>query len=239
MFFHSKVSPQRVLEPKMTGDRSFPADELAAFKQAREFATFADAVGEWLSIDKDAAQFMLDFEALAWVVSSPEFEKASLARSQGTGSRLARRKGGAALPFGPLRRMARRLGLTPLRFLVSAGSPKGKSAFRMVIRHRFDSEFASGNHHKDYAERALLIEFGNLVLKIEQDGGISRSEARRRAAEKLRIERSERSLERWFAEFVALAEAAGYVPPPFEWAGSKPEFMLVDLYPMGSAKRQK
>jgi hypothetical protein len=223
----------------MTSDRTFPADELAAFKRAHEFETFADAVEEWLSIDRDAAQFMLDFETLARVVSSPEFEGASLARSQGSAPTLARRKGGIALPFGPLRRMARRLGLTSLRFLISAGSPKGKSAFRMIIRHRLDSEFASKNHHKDFAERALLIEFGNLVLGTEQSESASRSEALSRAAERLRINRSERSLERWFSEFVAMAEALGYVPPPFEWAGSKPKFTLADLYRRGSAKRQK
>lgn len=223
----------------MARNQSFPDDELAAFKRVREFETFADAVGEWLSIDRDAAQFMLDFEALARVASSPEFERTGLARILGAAPKPVRYKGRVALPFGPLRRMAKRLGLTPLRYVLSVGSPKGSSAFRMVIRNRFDSEFASRNHHKDYAERALLIDFGNLVLRIEKNDRLSRSKARRRAAEILRIERSERSLERWFAEFVALAEAAGYVPPPFEWAGSKPEFKLVDLYPMGSAKRQK
>jgi hypothetical protein len=223
----------------MTDSQSFPADELAAFKRAREFETFSDNVGEWLSIGKDAAQFMVDFDALARVLSNPEFEKASLARSRGAAPKSGRRKGGMALPFGPLRRMARRLGLTSRRIVLSVGSPTGKSAFRLIIRHRFDSEFASQNHHKAYAERALLIDYGNLVLRIEREHRVSRSEACKRAAQALQVQRSERSLERWFADFVTLAEASGYVPPPFEWAGSNPEFPLAALYRRRSAKRQK
>lgn len=224
---------------EMTDSQSFPADELAAFKRAREFETFTDAVGEWLSIGKDAAQFMVDFDALARVLSSPEFEQASLGRSQGAAPKSARRKGNVLLPFGPLRRMARRLGLTSLRFVLSVGSPKGKSAFRLIIRHRFDSEFASGNHHKAYSERALLIDFGNLVLRLEQQDRVSRSEALSRAAQALHIVRSKRSLERWFGEFVAMAEALGYVPPPFEWVGRRPQFPLADLHRKRSATRQK
>jgi hypothetical protein len=223
----------------MAANQSIPDDEMAAFERKREFAKFADAMDDWLSIGKDAAQFMTDLDALAQVISSPEFDELGRAKLSGTPRQRATGKAAMVLPFGPLRRIARRLGPVPLRYVLSVGSPIWQSAFRLVLRRRFDSEFASSNRHKAYAERSRLIEFGSLVLRLEHEHRCLRSEARSRAAERLKIERSDRSLERWFAEFVALSESIGYVPSPLEWAGSLPRFSLADLDPKGSAKRQK
>lgn len=139
---------------------------------------------------------------------------------------MARRR----FPFGPLRRMAKRVGPKALRYIMEVGSHQSQEFFRLELRPRKDKEFGRDNLYKRLGEDLDLIRFGHAVLTIERDTGVTRGQAYEVAAQAMTLKvASGRSFERYFQQFKSLCKIMGYVPHPLEFTGSSPCFSLDDL----------
>ena len=178
----------------------------------------------------DFHQFQTDFAALAFAVIEPARRKT--AKSRGTGGLPPLREATAPrrFPFGPLRRMAKRIGSKALRYLMEVSSHQSQEFFRLELRPRKDNEFGGDNLYKRLGEDLDLIRFGHAVLTIERDTGATRGQAYEVAAQAMALKAgSGRSFERYFQQFKRLCIRMGYVPHPLEFTGSSPCFSLDDL----------
>lgn len=216
-----------------------PPAEQGAYSRRLERAEAASAA-DFVSGDGPAAiLFIRDFQAIAHALAN-EFPARRLG-SHGNPIFPPFRANAAAhrLPFGPLRRIARRIGLDVLRYLFEVGSDEATDPFRLVVRPRLDKEFSRGNRYKRHDQRAAKIDFGNRVLEIER-GNVGRTEALERAGNECGLTvSSTRSFERYFQDFKVICMKLGYVPHPLEALGHPPAFALADLDGRASDTAQK
>lgn len=225
-------------------DPQVPLSELRAYQLRRQLVEVGSGLGLLSGIDPDASVFIRDFKAISHSLNDqlegwspkphgipmfPPFRKAVMRQS---------------LPFGPLRRMARRVGIDELRYLFEVGSDNAMDPYRLIIRPRFDKEFSRGNRYKRHDQRADKIEFGNRVLELERDKSgcekFGRTEALQLAGAECGLKAaSSRSFERYFSDFRTICTELGYVPHPLEAFGHAPMFALADLDGRASDKAQK
>lgn len=221
-----------------------PQSELKAYQLRRQLIEVGSGSELLTGIDPDASVFIRDFKAISHSLNDklegrppkphgiamfPPFRKTVVRQS---------------LPFGPLRRMARRVGIDELRYLFEVGSDKAMDPFRLIIRRRLDKEFLRGNHYKRHDQRADKIEFGNRVLELERDKSgcekFGRTEALQLAGAECGLKASSpRSFERYFSDFRTICTKLGYVPHPLEAFGQTPMFALKHLDGRSSDKAQK
>lgn len=210
--------------------RSIPPEEMQRFELGREIRELTAKLAIETEPQTDIQQFKSDFAELAFAIIEPPRRKTTKVR--GTGGLPKRRKAMAPrpIPFGPLRRMAKRVGPNALRFIFEVGSHQSQQFFRLELRPRKDKEFAGGNLYKRLGEDLDLIRFGHAVLTIERDTGVTRSQAYEIAAQAMTLKAaSGRSFERYFQQFKRLCIRMGYVPHPLQFTGSSPCFSLDDL----------
>jgi hypothetical protein len=184
----------------------------------------ADSTGE-----DGARQFRSDFQAIAHAITDPDWHKTPKPHDIAIFPPFRTKDLPRRLPFGPLMRMARLLGLPALRYVFAVSADQGTDFYRLVIRPRLDKEFRRGNHYKRHDQEAKLVRFGNAVLERELFGEAKRSEAMEAAAIELGIVASARSHERYFHQFRMLCEQLGYIPSSNDWMGRPPRFALADL----------
>jgi hypothetical protein len=217
-----------------------PTPEMQAFKQARLLQDLASRIAEETGEFDLSRQFRDDFEALAFSITDPDWHKAPKPHNNPKLPPYRTHALPRRLPFGPLRRMARLIGPQSLRYLFQVGSDQGADYYRIELRPRLDKEHRTGSRHKRFDHEFDVIEFGNLVLRIERnDSQISRGAALEAAANRLRIPASGRTLERRFQDFRRLCERAGYVVDVWQRANASPEFSLADIDARPSDKSQK
>lgn len=218
---------------------SIPDAEMQRFERRRSIAEMGAKIAAEVRPFDEAHQFIEDFGSLAHAIVDPDWHKPPKPHGDPRlppfrTTALPRR-----LPFGPLRRMAKLIGLQSLRYVFLIGSDDYSDLFRVELRRRLDKEFRDGNHYKRYGDELDVIRFGNEVLDIERDQGTSRGDALERAAEALNMSASKRTLEREFQRFRSLCEGRGYVPSPLEWIGFRPSFSLRDLDGRAADKPEK
>lgn len=210
--------------------RSIPPEEMQRFDLGRRIGELTSKLVRETEPVADIAQFRADFAELAFATIKAPRRKT--AKGRGTVGLLQLDKAMAPrrLPFGPLKRMAKRVGPRALRHIMEVGSDQSEEFFRLILRPRKDKEFGGGNLYKRLGEDLDLIRFGHAVLTIERDTGITRDKAYEVAAQALTLKAaSKRSFERYFQQFKSLCKSLGYVPHPLEFTGSSPCFSLNDL----------
>lgn len=165
--------------------------------------------------DAAASQFRKDFERLAFLIVDQDWHLPpdphnSLLLAPFRTAPIPRR-----LPFGPLRRTARFLGIETLKYLFRMGSDNSFERYRLELRLRLLKEIPDAGERRKTAKRnGELIRFGGLVLGFEE-GGCGRGKARRKAATEMGNKfknKNDRTLIRMFNDFAALCSQRGHVP---------------------------
>jgi hypothetical protein len=216
-----------------------PPSEQGAYHRRLQRTEAAGAADFIAGDDPAAILFIRDFQAIAHALTD-ELQRRNLRPHEDPIFPPFRVNAAARrLPFGPLRRIARRIGLAQLHYIFEVGSDKAMNPFRLLVRPRLDKEFSRGNRYKRHDQRAGKIDFGNRVLEIER-GNVGRTEALERAGGECGLKvSSTRSFERYFHEFRAICMELGYVPHPLEALGHPPVFALSDLDGRSSDTAQK
>lgn len=219
---------------------SIPPVEMQRFELQRSIGEMTARYVSDTAAPADIQQFETDFAALAFAIIAPSQPRTAKVRERGALPQLKRVPGPRRLSFGPLRRMAKRVGPRALRYIMKVGSDQSMEYFRLELRARLDKEFPQGNFYKRLGEDLDVIRFGHAVLTIERDTGVTRGKAYEIAAQAMTIKAaSGRSLERDFQRFKRLCRRIGYVPHPLQSTGSRPCFSLNDLDGRTSAKSLK
>lgn len=219
---------------------SIPPEEMQSFELQKSIGELTAKFVIETEPLSDFHQFETDFAALAFAIIPPSKPKSAKAPGNGGLFQLKRVSGPRRLPFGPLRRMAKRVGPKVLRYILEVGSDQSEEFFRLELRRRLDKEYPKSNLYKRLGEDLDAIRFGHAVLTIERETGVTRGKAYEIAAQAMTIRAaSGRSLERDFQQFKRLCKRIGYVPHPLEGTGSRPCFSLRDLDGRATDKPEK
>lgn len=215
-------------------DSQVPPSELIAYRRRRQLVELGSGSGLLSGNDPDAAVFIRDFKAISHSLNDKLERRPAKPHGISMFPPFRKTVVRQSLPFGPLRRMVRRVGIDELRYLFEVGSDNAMDPYRLIIRPRLDKEFSRGNRYKRHAQRADKIEFGNRVLELERDKSscekFGRMEALQLAGAECGLKASSpRSFERYFSDFRTICTKLGYVPHPLEAFGHAPMFALADL----------
>lgn len=206
-----------------------PDVENQAYQRKIENTRIATQILEDAGVDAATQQFMRDFSQLAFAITEPDWHKPLPPHGIDGLPPFRTEPIPRKLPRGPLKRMARMLGIGPLRYLRLVGTDDYQDAYRLVLRQRLDKEYRRGNHYKAHRKGANLIRFGNEVLSLKEEGVPTLEKALETAASQLGYGASLRTLERRFRAFRNHCLKLRYVPSPSEWMGAPPKFSLDDL----------
>ena len=210
--------------------QSIPPEEMQRFLLGRRIGELATKLEREIEPLADIQQFKTDFAELAFAIIEPGRRKAAKVRGTAGLPQLREAMSPRRIPFGPLRRMAKRIGPKALRYIMEVGSHQSQEFFRLELRPRKHKEFGGDNLYKRLGDDLDLIQFGHAVLTIERDTGVTRGEAYEIAAQAMKLEASSgRSFERYFQQFKSLCKRMGYVPHPLQFTGFSPCFSLDDL----------
>jgi hypothetical protein len=133
---------------------------------------------------------------------------------------------------------ARRLGAHATRVLMLSVAETGMSRLRIVMRPRMPSEFSDGGARDRKFDRKWRIErIGQRVYCLMKEG-MTKAAAVKSAKEELRLNLSNRSIERELDAFRQIVRKRGYVGDPLMGAlgGLAPRLRLSDLPKRGRPK---
>jgi hypothetical protein len=121
--------------------------------------------------DPQVDQFKRDFGALAFKIVDQDWHKPLNPCGESSLQGLRTEPLPRRLDFGPLRRMARLVGIGQLRVVFQQGHPNSQGSYRLELRARLKKEYPDGRQRRDKIELdQKLMTFGLEVLRLEASG---------------------------------------------------------------------
>ena len=159
---------------------------------------------------------------------------------QGADAILRALSGDESCRFRALRFAANRLGSHATRLLIPSAAENGMSKLRLVARPRAPNEFSDGGaRERRFAQTFRTERIGRAVYGLMKDG-MAKADAIRCARKNLRLNLSDRSMERELTAFRKMVRERGYIgdqmTPSFGTTIGR--LRLRDLPPRGRPKNR-